>query len=101
MGKNIKNYATIPKVHFPQEREGSLMAKSPNLSAKIQHGLTVHTFGSPSLKNYKQKFSIFKSLFQSKLQQIIQILLNSPTIPVNYAKFTTKFIHIHSMLSDF
>ena len=39
MGKNIKSYATSP---FPQEREGSLMAKSPNLSAKkIWYGLTV------------------------------------------------------------
>ena len=27
MGKNIKSYATIPKVHFPWEREGYLMVK--------------------------------------------------------------------------
>ena len=33
MGKNIKSYATT-QVHFPREREGSLMAKSPNLSSK-------------------------------------------------------------------
>ena len=30
-GKNIKSYATA-QVHFPREREGSLTAKSPNLS---------------------------------------------------------------------
>ena len=41
MGKNIKSYATTP-VHFPREREGSLTAKSPNLSFKIWYGLTVH-----------------------------------------------------------
>ena len=41
MGKNIKSYATT-QVHFPQEREGSLMAKGPNLSFKIWYGLTVH-----------------------------------------------------------
>ena len=42
MGKNIKSYATIPKVQFPQEREGYLTAKSPNLLAKIWYSLTVH-----------------------------------------------------------
>ena len=31
MDKNIKSYATT-QVHFPQEREGSLTAKSPNIS---------------------------------------------------------------------
>ena len=41
MGKNIQSYATT-QVHFPLEREGSLTAKSPNLSAKIWYGLTVH-----------------------------------------------------------
>ena len=42
MGKNIKSYATVPKSIFPWEREGYLMAKSPNISAKIWYGLTVH-----------------------------------------------------------
>ena len=32
MGKNIKSYATT-QVHFHREREGSLMANNPNLSA--------------------------------------------------------------------
>ena len=41
MGKNIKSYATT-QVHFPREREGSLMAKGPNLSFTIWYGLTVH-----------------------------------------------------------
>ena len=31
-----------PTVHFPRERERSLTAKSPNISAKIWYGLTVH-----------------------------------------------------------
>ena len=37
-GKNIKSYATA-QVHFPWEREGSLTAKSPNLSFKIYYPL--------------------------------------------------------------
>ena len=41
MGKNIKSYATT-QVHFPREREGSLMAKGPNLSFTLWYGLTVH-----------------------------------------------------------
>ena len=41
MGKNIKSYATT-QVHFPREREGSLMAKGPNLLFTIWYGLTVH-----------------------------------------------------------
>ena len=41
MGKNIKSYATTPSP-FPREREGSLMATSPNPSFKIWYGLTVH-----------------------------------------------------------
>ena len=41
MGKNIKSYATT-QVHFPLEKEGSLMAKSPNPLFKIWYGLTVH-----------------------------------------------------------
>ena len=56
MGKNIKSYATT-QVHFPWEREGSLMAKSPNLSAKIWYGLTVH-------------IHFFVSKFTSKIIQI-------------------------------
>ena len=40
--KNIKSYATTQQSIFPWEREGSLTAKSPNLSAKIWYGLTVH-----------------------------------------------------------
>ena len=41
MGKNIKSYATT-QVHFPWGREGSLMAKRPNLPFKIWYGLTIH-----------------------------------------------------------
>ena len=41
MGKNIKSYVAT-QVHFPREREESLMAKGPNLSFKIGYSLTVH-----------------------------------------------------------
>ena len=44
-------------MYFPQAREGSLMAKSPNLSAKIWYGLTVH-------------ICFFISKFTSKIFQI-------------------------------
>ena len=40
-GKNIKSYATA-QVHFPWEREGSLTAKSPNLSFKILSASKFH-----------------------------------------------------------
>ena len=76
MGKNIKSYATIPKVHFPREREGYLTAKSPNLLAKIWYGLTVHIH-----------FFIFLNLQStSKIFQIYVCLLAK--FPVNYANFT-------------
>ena len=41
MGKNIKSYATTQKSTFPGKGREALWQKSPNLSAKIQHGLTV------------------------------------------------------------
>ena len=67
MGKNIKSYATI-QVHFPQEREGGLMAKIPNLSFEIWYGLTVHI-----------RFWIYKPNFSK--------LCLSVKFTVNYAKF--------------
>ena len=58
-GKNIKSYATA-QVHFPREREGSLMAKSPNLSFKIWYGLTVHIIRFKiSQANYGNKSKSF------------------------------------------
>ena len=80
MGKNIQSYATT-QVHFPWEREGCLMAKSPNLSAKIWYGLTVHI-----------RFLILN--LQSKLFQFFKF---TPCIlakfPANQAKFA-PFAHI-------
>ena len=73
--KNIKSYATIPKVYFPQEREGYLTAKSPNILAKIQHGLTIHKINLP----LQAKFGFSNSPFLVK-------------IPVNQAKFA-QFAH--------
>ena len=48
MGKNIKSYATIPVSTFPG-KGGKPSAKSPIISVKIQHGLTVTKF-IPRLK---------------------------------------------------
>ena len=72
MGKNIKSYATT-QVHFPQEREGSLMAKGPNLLFTIWYGLTVHII------RFKITSKIFKIVFPSQ-------------IPVNYAD-SVRFAH--------
>ena len=65
MGKNIKSYATT-QVHFPREREGSLMAKGPNPLFTIWYGLTVHII------RFKITSKIFKIVFPSQ-------------IPANYA----------------
>ena len=59
MGKNIKSYATTPSP-FQRKREGSLMAKGPNLSFKIWYGLTVHIIRFLK-KNYKQNFQNFQN----------------------------------------
>ena len=75
MGKNIKSYATIPKSIFPREREGYLTANSPNISAKIQHGLTAHKINIPLWA----KLGFSNSPFWVK-------------IPANQAKFT-PFTH--------
>ena len=70
MGKNIKSYATIPKSIFSREREGYLMANSPNILAKIQHSLTVHKINIP----LRAKLGFSNSPFSVK-------------IPVNQVKF--------------
>ena len=93
MGKNIKSYATIPQSIFPREREGYLTAKSPNISAKIQHNLTVHKTNIP----LRAKLGFSNLPFSVK-------------IPVNQAKFAPfahkscelhKFCTSISLLSDF
>ena len=66
MGKNIKSYATVPKSIFPREREGYLTAKSPNISAKIQHGLTVHKINIPLWAKLGFSNSPFSAKFQAK-----------------------------------
>ena len=47
MGKNIKSYATT-QVHFPWGREGSLMAKRPNVQIfRLKYGTVLpYTFVS-------------------------------------------------------
>ena len=81
-GKNIKSYATA-QVHFPREREGSLTAKSPNLSFKNMIRLNRTYY---SLLNFTSK--LFSNwVLRAKFQRITQILRNSPTQSTNYTKF--------------
>ena len=96
MGKNIKSYATIPTLHSLGKGGKPHGKKSQSIGFKTQ--LNHAILGSPSLK-LRAKFSFSKFLFQSKLQQIMQIL-HIPTIPMNYTKSATKLIHISSILSD-
>ena len=83
MGKNIKSYATIAKSIFLREKEGYLMANSPNILAKIQHGLTVHKINIP----LRAKLGFSNSPFLVK-------------IPANQAKFT-PFAHKSHKLHKF
>ena len=76
MGKNIKSYATFPQSISPREREVSLTAKSPNLSANNMVRLNrTHSF----LK-LQAKFSNLRSVFWQKF-------------PANYAN-PVQFAHI-------
>ena len=83
MGKNIKSYATIPKSIFPRKREGYLTANSPNILAKIQHGLTIHKINIPLWA----KLGFSNSPFSVK-------------IPANQAKFA-PFTHKFHKLREF
>ena len=75
-GLKYQKLCHIPTVHFPQEREGSLTAKSPNLSANNMVQLNrTHSF----LK-LQTKFSNLRSVFWQKF-------------PANYAN-PTQFAHI-------
>ena len=73
MGKKYQKLCHNPTVHFPQEREGSLTAKSPNLSAKVWYGLTVH-------------IRFFVLNLQAKFFKITSCLLAK--FPANYTNFT-------------
>ena len=63
----------------PPGKGGKPSAKSPIISVKIQHGLTVTKF-IPRLKFFVNSF------FRLKFQQIMQIPRSSPTQSANYAK---------------
>ena len=83
MGTNIKKLCHNPSP-FPREREGSLTAKSPNLSAKNLIWLNrTHSF-----PNLQTKFFKFMFCTSVKFQRIMQIPRNSPTTSVNHVKFT-------------
>ena len=82
-GKNIKSYATA-QVHFPWEREGSLMAKSPNLSFKNMIRLNRTYY---SLLKFSQAKLLKIWFFRAKFKQIKQNLLNSLIYSANCTKF--------------
>ena len=65
---------------FPREREGSLMAKSPNLSAKN----VIRPNRTHSFLNLQAKF--FNYVLWQNFQRIKQNSLNSPTYSTNDAK---------------
>ena len=81
-GKNIKSYARA-QVHFPREREGSLTAKSPNLSFKniIRLNRTYYSL----LKFSQAKLLKIGSFGQnsSELRKFRAIRPHSPRIPQN------------------
>ena len=99
MGKNTKSMPQSQIPFFPRKREGYLTAKSPNILAKIQHGLTVHirffVFQFTS-----KKFPNLRFVFWQNLQQIIQISCNLPQNPTNNAKFAQFIDPLYIMLSD-
>ena len=88
MGKNIKSYATIPKVQFSREREGYFTAKSPNLLAKIWYGLTVHIRFFIFFLIYKQNFSNLR--FSANYTNSMQF---APKNPGNNEKFAPCIHH--------
>ena len=86
----LSMYYHVLLMYFSQEREGSLMAKSPNLSAKIWYGLTVHI--RFLILNLQSKFFNFSNLclvFWQNFQRIKKNLLHSLTYSVNDAKFAS------------
>ena len=74
---------------------GKPSAKSPIISVKIQHGLTVTKF-IPRLKIFNQ---IVNSFFRLKFQRIMQIPRISHIQSANDAKFA-PFINIIYYVSD-
>ena len=93
MGKNIKSYGTTQQSIFPQEREGSLMAKSPNLLAKIWYGLTIHIrlfilkFTSKIFQIYVLSFGKISSelyKFRAVRPRILRMMQNSHHLLIHY-----------------
>ena len=96
MGKNIKSYATT-QVHFPREREGSLMAKGPNISFTIWYGLTIHIIRFKITTKFSKlsspvKFQRIMQIPRSSLPHSPRILQNSH-YPINllYTMFQPPF----------
>ena len=98
MGKNIKSYATTQQSIFLRKREGSLTAKSPNLSAKIWYGLTIHIcFFVLNLQAKVFKFTFFLlAKFPANYTNFMQFTPN----PANDAKFAPFIDPLYIMFSD-
>ena len=96
MGK-ISKVMPLPKSIFPQEREGSLMAKSPNLLVNnmIQLNRT-HSFLNLQ-QNFSNKMFHFRfALWQisSKLSKICSIHPQTPRIKQNLHQLLTHLYYI-------
>ena len=83
----------------PLGKGGKPHGKKSQSIGQTKNSLTVHSWVPPSSK-FMSKILLFKSSFLVKSQRIMQISHISPTVPTNYTKFATQFIHISSMLSD-
>ena len=79
-GKNIKSYAT-PQVHFPREREGSLTAKSPNLS----------------FKNMIRLNRTYYSLLKFSQAKLLKICANSFLLVFAVSGPFTSFLVLHTV----
>ena len=97
-GKNIKSYATA-QVHFPLEREGSLTAKSPNLSFKIYYPLlnfTSKLFQIGSFGQNSSELRKFRAIRPHSLRipqnshysiNLLYIMFQAPSPAENPAEF--------------
>ena len=78
---------------LPQEREGSLRAKSLSPSAKTKNGLTIHSWAPLSLK-FMGKILLFKSSFLGKITVIHADFAHFADSPRELRKIHYK-IHPH------
>ena len=95
----LSMYYHVLLMYFLQESEGSLTAKSPNLSAKIWYGLTVHICFF-IFKFTSKIFQIYILSFGRISSELYKFHAICPKNPTNNAKFA-PFIHpLYIILSD-